>query len=239
MPISQYLEHPGIQIAAGRVLKTSSIHKFGAVPSMAVNTTGTIWDVSDTIYPWSAFDTPNVLTVLPVNAADNGHYITVLGLDANYNPIEETFTLSSTATVTGTKVFKRVYRAYYYNTSKNVGQINVQCNGTTVLRITAGKAQTLMAIYTIPAGKTGYLLKGTASIQYGGDATIDMFVHYFGQQSFRIGHSAEVAGTGMPYTYEFGVPIQIPEKSDIDIRATTRSNNARVTAAFDIILVDN
>jgi hypothetical protein len=82
-------------------------------------------------------------------------------------------------------------------------------------------------------------MQGTASIQYGGDATIDMFVHYYGQTSFRIGHSGEVAGTGMPYSYKFTVPIQIPEKSDIDIRATVRSNNAHATAAFDVILVSN
>ena len=80
-------------------------------------------------------------------------------------------------------------------------------------------------------------MQGTASIQYGGDATIDMFVRYFGQTSFRIGHSGEVAGTGMPYHYKFAVPIAIPEKSDIDVRAAVRSNNSRVTAAFDLVLV--
>jgi len=31
----------------------------------------------------------------------------------------------------------------------------------------------------------------------------------------------------------------MPEKTDIDVRATVRSNNARVTAAFDLILIDN
>lgn len=46
MPVSNYLEHPGIQIADGRILKTFFVHKFGAVPAMSVNTTGTIWDVS-------------------------------------------------------------------------------------------------------------------------------------------------------------------------------------------------
>ena len=37
----------------------------------------------------------------------------------------------------------------------------------------------------------------------------------------------------------FGVPIPLPEKSDIDVRIVTRSNNGRYTAAFDILLVDN
>jgi hypothetical protein len=66
-----------------------------------------------------------------------------------------------------------------------------------------------------------------------------MFIRYFGQSSFRVGHSFEVQGEGGPYNYKFSVPIRIPEKSDIDVRAAVRTNNSRVTAAFDLILIDN
>lgn len=240
MPVSNYLEHPLIQIAAGRTLKTSSVHKFGAVPSMSVNTTGTIWDVDDTIYPWSTFATAGTLSIPAVNAADNGHTVTIVGLDENWEDTSEEVTVSSSGATTTTTSFKRVFRAFCTaGGATNTGNINIQKDGTTIARITAGKGQTLMALYTVPAGKTAYMLKGAASIQYGGDATIDMFVRYTDQDTFRIGHSAEIAGTGMPYIYEFGVPVKITEKSDIDIRAKVRSNNARITAAFDIILVDN
>lgn len=237
MAISRYLENEPVHISAGRVLGTSSIHKFGAVPAMSQNQTGTIWDVNDTLYPWSAFDTAGVLTIPAVNASDNGNVITVQGLDDNYNVVSEDFTVSSAGTTTGTQVFKRVYRAFD-NTGTNVGDINVQRGGTTVLRITAGKAQTLMAIYTVPAGKVGFIVKGTATVQASADATVDMFVRYNGQTSFRVGHSFEVSGAGGQYMYEFAAPIRIPERSDIDIRASVRSNNARATAAFDIILID-
>lgn len=233
---SQYLEHQGLQIASGRVLKTSSVHKFGAVPAMSQNQTGTIWDVNDTVYPWSAWNTPGVLTIPAVNASDNGNVITVIGLDENFRYAQETFTVSSAGTVTGTQTFGRVYRAYD-QTGTNVGNINIQRSGTTVARITAGKAQTLMAIYTVPAGYTAYIMKGTATCQAGADATGDMFVRYYGQTSFRVGHSFEVSGTGGQYLYDFSIPIEIPEKSDIDVRAKMRSNNARLTAAFDIVLI--
>jgi hypothetical protein len=204
---------------------------------MSQNTSGTVWDVSDTFYPWSAFDTAGVLSIPAVNVADNGNIVTVFGLDENYLPISENFTVSSSVTVTGTKSFKRVYRAFD-NVTTNAGNIDIQKGGTTVARITAGKGQTLMAVYTVPAGYTGYLLKGTMSCQIGADATGDMYVRYAGQTSFRVGHSFEVSGAGGPYTYDFGVPIQIPSKSDIDVRAAVRSNNARVTAAFDIVLIE-
>lgn len=226
-------------IARGLVKNTFGVHKFGRTSAMSINTTGTIWDVNDMLYPWATWATPGVLTIPAVNAGDNGDQVTVYGLDQNYNEIEETFTLSSSSTVTGTKTFSRVWRAYYFDSTTNVGDINIQRAGTTIARIGAGKAQTLMCVYTVPAGYTAYLTQGTASIQYGGDASIEMYIRYFGQTSFRIGHTGEVAGTGMPYKYNFTVPMAIPEKSDIDVRARVRSNNSRVTAAFDLILVKN
>lgn len=226
-----------INIARGQVLNTTYIHKFGAVPSMSNGTSGTIWDVNDTVYPWATWATPGVLTIPAVNAADNGHRVVVQGLDENFDITEEEFTLSSSTTVTGTKTFSRVSRAYYYDDTTNAGDIDIQRGGVTVARISAGKAQTLMAVYTVPAGYTAYLIQGITSIQYGGDATIDMFVRYYPRSSFRISLSGEVAGTGGPYHYEFSVPVIIPEKSDIDVRTSVRSNNARVTAAFDLILI--
>jgi hypothetical protein len=227
-----------LNVARGKVRGALMIHKFGAVPEVANASTGTVWDKPTTVYPWSAFDTAGPITASIANASDNGKQVLVQGLDANYEEVEEIFTLSSTATVAGTVSFKRVFRAFVTNGStNNVGDINFTKNGTDVLRITADKAQTLMAIYTVPAGKTGYLYKGVCSAQATADATGNMFVRYFGQQAFRIGHSFEVSG-GSQYDYEFSFPIQIPEKSDIDIRVTVRTNKGRYTAAFDLLLLE-
>jgi len=237
MANSHYLEgNLGLHIARGLVLNTQYEHKFGAVPAMSVATTGTVWDVNDTIYPWSAWDTAGVLTIPAVNASDNGATVTVTGLDANYEVISEDFTVSSSGTTTGTKTFKRAYRAFFTDGTSNVGDINIQRGGTTIARITAGKAQTLMAIYTVPNGHTAYLSKGTMSIEAGGDASGNMYVRYSGQSSFRIGHSFEV-GDGAQYMYDFTVPLAIPAKSDIDVRCSMRTNNSRASAAFDMILI--
>ena len=231
------LPNYGLGVAKGQFDDITHIHKFGAVPAMSQNTTGTIWDINDTTYPWSSFDTAGTLSIPAVNASDNGKSIVLVGLDNDYLELTETVTVSSSGATTTTQSFKRIFRAYVTNGSiTNVGDIVVQKGGTTVATIKAGKAQTLMAVYTVPAGKTGYILKGVATCQAGADATGDMFVRYFGQDSFRVGHTFEVSGTGGEYNYDFGVPIKIPAKSDIDVRCSVRSNNARVTAAFDIIL---
>lgn len=231
------LPNYGLGIAKGQFRNISSIHKFGAVPAMSQNTTGTVWDVNDTVYPWSAFATAGTLSIPAVNASDNAKQLVLIGLDENYAELTETITVSSTVAVTTTNSFIRIFRAYMTNGSAtNVENINIQKGGTTVARITAGKGQTLMAVYTIPAGKIGYLMKGTATIQAGADATGDMFVRYFGQQAFRVGHTFEISGNGGEYTYDFAIPVKLPEKTDIDVRTSVRSNNARLSAAFDIIL---
>jgi hypothetical protein len=75
------------------------------------------------------------------------------------------------------------------------------------------------------------------SVKSGADATGNFFVRYGGETAFRIAHTFEVASA--EYMYAFHVPFALPEKSDVDIRATVRSNNARVTSAFDAYLIKN
>jgi len=241
MAVNNYLDNSELAerifLANGQVVNASFVHKFGAVEDMSQNATGTVWDINDVPYPWSAFDTPGVLSIPVVSSVDDGVIIQVEGLDSNWDVVKEEFTASSSEIVTGTVSFRRVYRAFVINNGgTNVESINLLKGGTVVLRVRAGKGQTLMAIYTVPRGYTAFLMKGTMSCQANADATGELYVRYAGQRAFRVGHSLEVSGNGGQYTYDFSVPIKIPAMSDIDVRATVRSNNARVGAAFDIVL---
>ena len=218
-------------------------HKFGAVPSLSINTMGTIWDIPDTLYPWTALDTPAIVNVERNDADDTGLIVTIQGLDSDWNFQEEQITITGADQV-GTKLWRRVNRAFVTSgtATVNVDDIDIEAGaagGTTVARITADLGQTLMAVYTIPAGYIGYLYQGTMTVQANADATGFMFIrrNTVGT-TFRVGHTFEV-GAGSQYDYNFAFPPPIPEKSDIDVRATVRSNNARVTAAFDILLVEN
>ena len=235
----QLFKDSPLSIAQGEVSGHHGEHKFGAVPSMSQGQSGTIWDVSDTSYPWTAWDTAGTVTIPAVNASDNGKTVTIVGLDADFEPQEETLTVSSAGTVTSTLSYARLYRAYMVTGVANVANINVQKGGTTVLRITAGKGQTLMAVYTVPARCTAYFKQVCSTCQANADATVDVYFRLAdsGLLPFRIGHTFEVSGAGGQYMHQFGIPLALPEKTDIDLRATVRSNNARITASFDMILV--
>jgi len=238
MNFSQFHTEPFmLKVSKGKVNGHHIEHKFGAVPSMAVNTTGSIWDVSDTFYPWASFGSGVQLTIPAVASADDGLEVVLSGLDVNYKPITENIVVSSSTSTTTTKTFLRVFRGVVTGDTSNDSNINVQAAGTTVLRITAGLGQTLMAVYTVPAGYTAYLSHLDCTIKYGGDATIDFFVREQ-NEPFRIKHTIEIA-SGSSYSLDFIGSIKLPEKSDVDLRATMRSNNARVTANFTMVLSEN
>jgi hypothetical protein len=236
-----YLEDERIKISRGMVKGVIPVHKFGAVPSMSTSHTGTVWDKNDTVYPWSTWDAgANTITVSSSSASDVNASVVVVGLDANYDILEEEILLVSQANNVSSNSFIRVHRAYMgLNGNTNVGTISIKNGETDIALITTGFGQTLMSIFTIPRNYSGYLYQGTASAQAGADATGNMFVRYGGTTAFRVAHSFEVDGDGGQYFYPFSFPPELPEKSDIDVRITTRSNNGRYTAAFDLLLVKN
>ena len=225
------------------------IHKFGAVPSMSQNTAGTIWDENDTVYPWATIDANGVLTVSVVepnneantSTAHNGDTVEIQGLDGDYNLQIETVTISGSSATT-TNNFKRVFRARFTNGGSfdpNTKRILIKSGGTTVAKILENIGQTLMSIYTIPAGKTGYLMRLDVTAQASASGSFKLYARPGGAGSFQVKHVAEVNGVGGPYQLEYPIPQSFPEKTDIDARMHTLSNNGRYTCTFDILLVDN
>ena len=225
-----------LQVARGQIPGHTFVHRQGRVPSMSVNTTGTVWDVDDTVYPWSAWDTAGTVTVSRSDAADANKNVIISGLDANYNPVSTTITLTAASGNTSSTVFSRIDLVRMNGSSVNVGQINVLKGATTVGRIVAGVGQSLKGTYTVPAGYTAYLTQGAMTIQNGADATGTFFYRIPGDRFF-VGHTFEVASS--QYSYAFTCPFALPEKTDIDVRSSVRSNNALVTAAYDMILIKN
>ena len=223
-----------LQVARGQIPGHSFVNRQARVPSMSQSTTGTVWDVDDTIYPWSAWDTAGTLTVNRANAADANKNVILTGLDADYNPVTTTITLTNATGNTSPTVFKRLDSIRMNGTSANVGQVNVLKGAVTVARIISGVGQSLKGTYTVPAGHTAYLFQGVMTIQNGADGT-GFFYYRVPGDRFMIGHTFEVASS--EYHYAFTCPFALPAKTDLDVRVSVRTNNAQVTAAYDMILI--
>jgi hypothetical protein len=234
-------EHDPLAIAKGESNGYSVVHKFGANFDVDNNSEPeTVW-TGGGLYPWSALDTAQTLYALSESGEDTGT-LEIQGLDENYNVQTEELTLTGTAAVTTTKAFLRVYRMIYTGDGTgNVGVITARVtssSGTVVAQIGVGFSQTLMCIYTVPAGYTAYMMAGDFSVQKNKDAQVLLMQRPFGKPNFRIAHMAEVYES--TYRYDFPIPLPLPEKTDLEVRAdNVEANNTRVTSNFTMALIKN
>lgn len=223
-----------IPIAAGELSGYSHINKFGFSTNIGFGGSyHTIWNAGGIYqYPSSA----TIATVTSDDSLDNGAVIEVTGLDENYNEVSEDITIGGAA---GTQLFLRVYRALVKTPgagqTSNVGKISITVDSLIAAEILEENGQTLMAVYTVPAGKTGYLMKLKASPDKNTNVLFKLVVREFGGAFLTKG----LFGTfGVPVTYDYPVPLRFPEKTDIEIQGKA-GNTCAAGAIFDVILVDN
>ena len=240
-----------VAIAGGLFTGYSIVNKFGTNGDID---TGTVpedmWDVGGvyTGFPDSDLELVEVVSSDANDAAagTGARTIRISGLDANYDVQSETITLNGTTPVDSVNTYRRVNTATIQSAGSgrvNAGTITIRHTTTTANvfgSIVAGRNQTNIGAYTIPAGYTGYMRHLHGSIRGGTNATIDgnIWTRAFGgvfrsRRPFTIGLNAPLNDTiygGLVFT----------EKSDITIRITSASaNNCSLTGGFDLILVKN
>jgi len=247
--INSFAAASNIVISAGDLTGYSAINKFGRNPNIG-GAPETIWMYGgryvyltspSTVYAHSADTADSV-------SGTGARTVTIQGLDGNYESIEETVTVRSG--VATTAQFLRVFRAFVVtsgSTGTNEGNIIISTGaagtgtvladiGTIGTGTTYGLGQTNLALYTIPAGKTGYLTAWNIGVgSYNDAVTVSLLSREF-NSAFRTRDIMDVPGGS--HVRNYSVPIKLPEKTDVEIIgiATTGTN---ISSSFDIILVDN
>jgi len=227
-----------LQVARGQISWHYKVHKFGFNP-LINDTEETIWDVGG-IYSYPS--TAVKMTATSTDGAnDEDVQVNIQGLDADYNEISETVTLNASGTKETNSFFLRVFRAFIEGSQEPSGTINITNTGTTYARVTLGDNQTLMCVWTVPAGYTAYLLQKDvtclteANNKFG---TIRLVSKEFGGV-FKTKDKFAVQNGHTDITYS--IPLSIPEKTDIEVRAVGSSSNSElhVSAGLDIIYIKN
>lgn len=226
-----------LQASRGQIAYHTTLFKYGYNP-LIINVNETIWDVGGLYtYPSSAV----AMTATSASGASDADVkITIQGLDANYNELSEEVTLNGSGTATTTGLFLRVFRAFVSGADAPVGNVNIANGGTTYARVTAGENQTLMAVYTVPTGKTLYVTQGVAT--HGTDTsgayiTVRFMVRRLGGV-FRTQTKIDIIGSEILFPFTF--PLRIPEKSDLEVRAICSKNqNNAISASFEGVLINN
>ena len=247
--INSFAATSNIVISAGDLTGYSAINKFGRNPNIG-GAPETIWmyggryvylTSQSTVYAHSADTADSV-------SGTGARTVTIQGLDGNYESIEETVTVRSG--VATTAQFLRVFRAFVVtsgSTGTNEGNIIISTGaagtgtvladiGTIGTGTTYGLGQTQLALYTIPADKTGYLTAWNIGVgSYNDAVTVTLLSREF-NSAFRTRDIMDVPGGS--HVRNYSVPIKLPAKTDVEIIGIA-STGTNISSSFDIILVDN
>lgn len=245
-----------LQVARGQIPGHKPLFKFG--------NNSTVGDSLETIWAegglYSYLSAATVLKVSSSSADDTSagtgaRTVQLSGLDADYNEINETVTLNGQTAVNTTKEFLRINRMIVRSAGTGGGNAGVIYAGTGAVTAgvpanvyasvngISGSNQSLMALWTVPAGYTAYLFQydisnGTTS-NTPAVCKLILAVRPYGE----VFQSKDVKSltTGMHVEQSFATPQKITEKSDIEVRAESSSASVSfdISAALEIIYIQN
>ena len=249
-----------LEISRGNVPGASLIHKFGNAPDFDTgDNMVSVWDGVDdgdldvTVYTYST--TAAIDSISSDNDTDTQN-IEIQGLDSNFNLVTQIITLTGQTRKAMTTDLIRVFRMKNISSTNNAGHIycyeNVATTGGKPNTASLVRAviqplanQTLMAIYTIPAGCTGYLTSfyaGTAGANKSSNYKVELRARPAGQV-FQIKHLSNLADSGTSHwNHLYQAPEVFAAKTDIEMRCQVLAAGvtaATVSAGFDIILLNN
>jgi len=226
------------------------VNKFGRNTDVDSGTRADVWDGGTTAIGGQTYtySTTADITHIVSDAADTVN-IEVQGLDANWEEVTQTKTLTGTTGVALDTPLIRVFRMKNIDSTAAAG--NIQCGVGAVTtsftaanlraQITLGFEQTLMAIYTVPANKKAYLTNFWCDMNRSvtsGSCNFDMFARSEGGV-FRVQTTTASVGAGTShFQHQYEPYPSFNAKTDIKITADASANNTDISAGFDLILVN-
>jgi len=248
-------------VAVGDIVINDTNGEFGTVKVVTSETelTHTTMTTGSTVAHKSLTSKPNESgdTYRIASSGDTGAgVINIEGLTASgltWTVATETIILNGQTDVAISTGFVRLYRGTVLHagaSAMNEGNISVEVDATTNagIFITAGDGRTQQANFTIPSGKTGLFLKGYVGISSGGNPATPASAQFTWRARLNNGATGiyavngqveVIANGGQFWIYGYGVPVPIPEKSDIIIVCDEVSATVGVIGAYDMIFVDN
>lgn len=258
--LSQILSSPNFELAvsAGLVDGLSTVDKFGRNQDVDIATAPEdVWEFGG-LYNYDTFGTAPILYISSSDALDVGQTIDVQGLDITGAMVNQIATTNGQNNVTLTTPLWRVFRMVNESDVGNdlAGILYCHTDPTPTAGVPAGISvrsiiddgnnQTLMALYTIPLGKVGFLYRGELGIGATGNAGAlaeNADVQYRSRRLgkvFTVKKAVNLMIGGNPiYQDERPFPDIVPDLVDIKITVeSVTDDNTKTWATFDILLVD-
>ena len=235
-----------LAVAKGDFTGYSNVSKFGYNPTTGSGGFESIWEGSNA-YPWPT--SAQTLSVVSASANDasggtGARTLEIQGLDSSWNVLTETITMNGTTPVVTTRSFLRVFRARVVTAGTlgtNAAQITISGGGTALAYIsydTIGMGQTLMAVYTVPAGKTGYVINVNVSSAKDLENRYRLMVRDNTVTDAAWNVKEYLTGRGGFSDWRKYAINKVTEKTDMDLQVLASATGS-AAGGFELILIDN
>ena len=240
---------PDLEISKGTVPGHWRVHKFGHNEALSTNFE-TIWSGS-VIYTY-----PPAATLMNISSSDvddlvgdtGAWNVTIYGLDAGYNFINETLQLNGQNPVPTTLQYLRVYRMITRksgSTGYNEGIIYLG-TGAVVAGAPANKysiidanyGQTMQTMFTIPDGFTGYL-KRIGITCYTTNKAFEVYLRTRPEGESWLRKEEYHMISGQTVDHPFTPPMPIASRTDIEFMGKVDVAGGLTEVNYDLVLVED
>ena len=248
-----------LEVAMGNVIGKSLVNKFGSAQSISTSLT--------VVATAKTYQTPTALTSLELVSTDNtndiptgsgARSVQIFGIGTGYVEVSEVVQLNVTTPVATTSQYYRIYRMKIIDSGQYASPTQSSHNSTISTQVagggtvwaqmvpegTFGLGQSEIAAYTVPAGKTGYLISKNITIESTKSASVFLFVRedidvivapFGAMRSIELDRNINERIDKYPK----GIIATLPEKTDCGFMAKATTGTTAMSIEFEILLVDN
>lgn len=225
----------GVDIAKGVVMDASQRNIFGTTGANATIVTSefrTPWELaSNYTFPTSAAQ----MTLVSTSTSDTAVVVLIIGLDANYNIIQETQTLTGTTPITTDNTYFRINDVVCV-AGNAIGTITLKVGANTYAQINPGTGRDQKAVYTVPKGYCFFLQRIDAFCTDANGGKAARFRNFIRSAN---GRELRVADTTFFENMQIlrQTPFKYDEKTDIEMQLISLSGSTFGSIFAEGILV--
>jgi len=234
-----------LDIARGEIPGMSAASILGANPDIDTMNEETVWDQGG-IYTYLTADTE--LFISSSSVSDTNVTISIKGMTDDFVIKDAIVVFTSGQTQQSIGSYFRIFSCTVVGGSNPIGDIYTAESGTltagvpdTVSKIKAkiriGEGMSKNTLFTIPVNNTAFFARVIVHTRKNQDANVTIEIRPNGAPGFI--NLTDVPSFQNSFELILEPPFPVTEKTDLEFRATTETNNSVMTVNAGYILVDN
>lgn len=221
-----------LQVSRGQVAYHSARNIFGTNPAIGTSFI-TAWENSTALPFLSAEQN---LSLVSTSASDTAVSILVVGVDGEYNLIQEVVALNGTTPVATTQSFFRI-NDLITASGNAVGDVTASYSGTVYAKITATYGRNQASVFTVPKDHSLYLGRIDAFTATANNDT--KIMTFRNRVTYSDGRVFNVAQTNFVSRMDIArqIPFKVPEKATLEFQLKMSSNTADIGVFGEGVLI--